>query len=911
MAEIERDSTRLWQRAARIFDSCLELPAERQAKFLQESCGADSELVAAVTRLLERDETRDDLLERGPDTALADAVTQRLTDHWIGRELGSYRLIEHLGQGGMGQVFLAERADQAFSKRVAVKIFAAGMASQESLERFRRERQILASLEHPNIARLLDGGGTEEGLPYLVMEHVGGESIVGFCDRRKLGVKRRIELFREVCKAVDYAHRSLVVHRDLKPSNILVTELFEPKLLDFGIAKLLDDSVLDEPELDGAVKANRRTTVLQALTPAYASPEQILGKSISTASDVYSLGVLLFEILTGRLPFASHESWAQEVLARVAERRPSLPSSLFRGGRVGGGPVLGGPDRLELARLRGSRPAILARQLAGDLDTIVIRAMDPRVERRYASVMALSEDLDNYLEGRPVRARRDSFPYRAGKFVRRNRVAVAVSGLLALLALGAVMRVVQEREIARSEQRKAERVVDLLIGSFKLADPQWSNGETVTAREVLDAAAVRLESDLVAEPMLRADMMHTIGTVYANLDLYEKAEPHLARSLQLRRLALAADHPAVIESLEVFAKMKLGQGQLDQASEAATLASELRQRRGEGGLAASLRLLAEVEIEQGMREAALERLESALQLQREETGEQTPEFIAALMSYGQSIQLLRADYAGAEDFYRRALELQRDLQPRDEPRTAEILGQLARVVQLQDRLPEAARLGHEALAMSRRLHGEEHQSVAQSLNALANIERLSGHVERAEELYRESLAIRRDLVGDNHPKLASAMYNLATLLHRDLGRLESAEELYRQAVELFGRTASHKHPNMGFYKMGLGRILTDLDRPEEAEKILLEALGLFNELGPKGRGAASAKSALAGALLRLDRHQEAEELLLEGLPVLRAALGDDHRITKRALRRLVIVYELTGRSQQATETRIALEDPAT
>ena len=787
MTDVVGDSTRLWKKAAGLFDHCLELPESQQADFLRRSCGGEGELREAVERLLRLDDTRDVFLDRGPVTAMEDALSERLAERWIGRTLGAYQLAEPLGQGGMGQVFLAHRADQTFSKRVAVKIFAAGLVTDELVAGFRRERQILATLEHPNIARLIDGGSTEEGLPYLVLEYVVGESMVRFCDRRRLDLKSRIGLFCKVCEAVNYAHRALVVHQDLKPANILITEHGEPKLLDFGIAKLLDDSVVD---------ANRRPTVVRALTPAYASPEQILGQPISTSSDVYSLGVLLYELLTGCLPFARAESWAEEVLEQVRERQPQVPSSLFHAAQGAVEPAVGEFDRREQARLRGARQGLLARQLAGDLDNIVLRAMQPRVDRRYESVVALSEDLGRHLQGRPVRARKDSLSYRAGKFLRRNRWAVAGTLLLVVMASLAVLRIVREREFARAEQRKAERVAALLIESFKLADPQWSSGETVTAREVLDAAAARLENELVDEPILRATMMHTIGTVYTNLDLYEKANPHLASALELRRRHLGSEHPGVAESLAAWARMQLGQGQLDLAFEAATEALELRRQGQQAGLAASLQLLAEVEIEQGHRESAVERLNQALQLQRKETGERAPEYIEALMLYGQSIQLLQADYSGAEKYYLRALDLQRELQPRDHPRTAEILGQLARITQVQNRLPEAAELGHEALAMSRRLHGEEHQSVAQNLNALANIERLSGRVEEAEKLYRQSLAVRRQLVGDDHPKLASAMYNLATLLAsrprpaRQRGSTLSSD---RRAVSSHGRGGASQH----------------------------------------------------------------------------------------------------------------------
>ncbi len=895
----DHDATRLWQRAARVFDESLEVPRDGLAAFVDQACGGDQELLGVVERLLRSDRIRDGFLDRGPLTEMEDAVSIRMTERWIGKVLGSYRITEPLGQGGMGQVFLAERADREFSKKVAIKILASAMATPETLGRFRRERQILATLEHPNIARLLDGGTTTEGLPYLVMEHVVGEPIVSFCDRRRDDLRQRIRLFLGVCRAVSDAHRVLVVHRDLKPDNILVTGDGVPKLLDFGIAKLLDESEVD-PGADSSA------TVVRALTPGYASPEQILGDRIATASDVYSLGVLLHELMTGCLPYPRSDSSAVEILAKLREHQPPLPSSRFRDEP----PTEDDFDRGAAAQARGAKAEALARRLAGDLDNIIVKAIQPQPERRYDSVRGLSEDLERHLEGRPVRARPDSLVYRAGKFVRRNAVVVVAAAALALLAVVAAFRIVREREVARAEQRRAESVTGFLVESFRLADPQWSSGETVTVREALDSAAQRLHTDLLDDPELRATMMHTIGTVYANLNLYDQAEPHLAGALEIRRRIFGPDARTAAESLEAWARMKLRQGDLDESRRAAGEAHAIRRRHGGAGQAASLRLQAELDIERGEREIALERLAESLELQQDETGERDPAYVEALVLAGQAIQLLKADYENAEEHYRRALDLQRALYPGDHPVTARILILLGRVLEVRQHLPAAADAVRHALAMSRRMYGEQHQSVAHALNALANVERLQGRFEQAEELYRESLAVRRRLVGDDHPRLASAVYNLATLLHRDLNRLEDAEVLYRQAVETFRRTAGEDHPSMGYYKMGLGRILTDLGRPQEAEPLLREVLALFHRLGPEGRGAASARSALAAALIGQGRYDEAERLLLDSLPVLRAKLGDDHRITVRALRRLVTVYESTGRPRDAETYRALLAPPS-
>src|SRR5688500_3990721 len=434
------------------------------------------------------------------------------------RRIGPYRILRELGQGGMGVVYLAARADEQFRKRVALKVIRSGGASEEVVRHFKRERQILAGLDHPNIARLLDGGTTDDGLPYFVMEYIEGEPLLEYCDSRKLPVAERLKLFQAICSAVQYAHRNLVVHRDIKPGDILVAEDGSPKLLDFGIAKLLN------PELAGEALI----ATAMSMTPTYASPEQARGERITTATDVYSLGVVLYELLTGHLPYRLLSRQPLEILKAISEQEPEKASTAI--------------ERAENK---------LQRRLRGDLDNILMLALRKEPPRRYASVEAFSDDIRRYLEGLPVKARQPTAAYRTGKFLRRHVAGVAASAVFVGLLIGfaAAMAVQsarvtrerdlaeQERAAAQQERETAQRVSAFLVDLFRVSDPSRSRGETITAREVLDRGTTKIATELKDEPEVRATLMSTMGTVYSNLGLYDKALSLLEEALQTRKAA--------------------------------------------------------------------------------------------------------------------------------------------------------------------------------------------------------------------------------------------------------------------------------------------------------------------------------------------------------------------------------------
>ena len=428
-----------WELMKGLFDSALERgPAER-SEFLRKACGGDEGLRAELERLLSSYESNKSIADEPPSgDGLAD------------QKIGSYRIVRQIGVGGMGAVFLAVRADDTFSKRVAIKLVRTGVDTQAVLKRFRQERQILAPLDHPNITKLLDGGTTEQGLPYFVMDYVEGTRIDRYCDTHKLSINERIALFREVCSAVQYVHQNLVVHRDLKPSNILVTADGVPKLLDFGIAKLLKPDVFTL-SLDATVAEFR------PMTPGYASPEQVRGEPVTTASDVYSLGVILYELLTSCRPYKLSGDSPDEIRQAVCEQEPEKPSiTLTRLDQETAKPRKF-PTAESVAALRATVPEKLRRQLAGDLDNIVMKALRKEPQRRYSSAEQLSDDLRRYLEGLPVTAHPDTQAYRTGKFVRRHKLGVAAAALLVLSLLGGVLGTTWQMRVAQRERARAQQ----------------------------------------------------------------------------------------------------------------------------------------------------------------------------------------------------------------------------------------------------------------------------------------------------------------------------------------------------------------------------------------------------------------------------------------------------------------------
>ena len=522
-----------WSRVQELFEAALERSEGARDAFLAEACGGDVRLRDEVSALLAADSGEHPLLDGAGVTEQLDEVFSL-----AGHRIGPYQVVERIGEGGMGRVYRASRADGQFEQEVALKLLRPGMASDRLLARFQEERRILARLDHPGIARILDGGVTARGQPWFAMEYVDGQPLDDWCDARALSVDARLRLFLEVCDALQYAHSRLVVHRDLKPDNILVSQDRNGrpriKLLDFGIAKLLED--------DGGTQLTR--TGGPPLTPAYAAPEQVEGREVSTVTDVYSLGVLLYELLTGQRPYEVRNAPPTELAEAIRNAQPPRPSTVVRR-----------ESDLETSRARATRPDRLGRRLVGDLDVICLKAIRKEPERRYGSVQALQEDIRRHLEGRPVEARPDTVGYRTRKFVARNRGAVlsgtVISLSLVFLGISSAVQAVQlerERDAARLERDRAQAVADLLTDVFSASDPREALGAEATARELLDRGAERIQEDREMDPEVKAALMTVLGDVYANFLLLPDAVPLYRAALELTQRDRGGPDPEVAEA---------------------------------------------------------------------------------------------------------------------------------------------------------------------------------------------------------------------------------------------------------------------------------------------------------------------------------------------------------------------------
>jgi serine/threonine-protein kinase len=686
-----------WQRVTDLFNAALEHPPETRAAWLVEQCGGDAALCREVASLLEADSPSD------PTTSVAQVVVNAIADTVATpalppQSIGPYRILREIGQGGMASVFLAIREGDDFEQRVAIKVVR-GLLGGESLRRFRAERQILASLEHPCIARLLDGGATADGVPYLAMEYVDGEPIDQYCTQQRLGIRERLQLFCRVCDAVSHAHRNLVVHRDLKPSNILVNADGTPKLLDFGIARLIAE--------EGPSGMPLTLTGMRVLTPEYASPEQVRGEPITTAADVYSLGVLLFELLTGERPLSFPTRQSAEIERVACTVEPPRPSTAVKTTRE-------------------------ARLLAGDLDTIILTALRKEPGRRYASASHLADDIRRYLDGRPVLARNPTWKYRSIRFVQRHLTGVAMTTVLAAVVIGFAVTLVLQNRRVRAERDASEQVTALLLETYSSYDPTESRGSAVTAQELLDTGASRIQGELKGQPAMQARMLDRFGELYTNLGLSDRAVDVLRSALAARESVGDTDSVAAAQTLTHLAEALTDSGELREAEAFAQRAVDILRRRAAAGaeLAEALHTLGVLRDRRGAPDG-VEMLTESIELWRATKGADSFEFAGGVGAIAASARSLadrhaslvaRADLLRAERSERELLVARRKVLGDVHRLTATSLHRLGLLLRAMDRHAEAEPLLQEALATRRTLLGDGHALVARTRDALARVQ---------------------------------------------------------------------------------------------------------------------------------------------------------------------------------------------
>jgi eukaryotic-like serine/threonine-protein kinase len=800
------DPRALWSRLEEILDRVAALQGAARDAEVVRMCGDDVQLREEALSLSRHADRVGNFLEEpalGPGFSLLPkeaAPPDDGKDRLLGHRVGRYRLEKRLGAGGMGVVYLATRDDGQFAQRVALKIVKRGMDTEEILERFRRERQTLAALEHPNIARLLDGGATESGEPFLAMEFVEGEPIDAYCDDRHLDLAARIRLLLTVCDAVEHAHRHLVVHRDLKPGNILVARDGSPKLLDFGIASVL------APGRDRTATA----ACERWLTPEYASPEQIDGAAATTATDVYSLGVVLYELLTGSPPYRFTTRTSEEVRKIVAGTQPLAPSEAVRRSSATA-------EGRDVALARGASSGELARALRGDLDTIVLCALRKEPGRRYPSIERFAADLRRHLEHLPVSARPDTLAYRAGKLVQRHALATALSAacVLSLVAGGVAVawqarRASDERDRAVAARAQAESAARFLQQMLASADPLRS-GRSLSQEEALDVAAKRLDLEFRDQPLLRASLGDTIGTTYLSLGLYDRAEASLQKALD-QRLALGAEPRDVAESRLHLASVLYAERRLDEA---------------------------EAELEQ------------ACAILREVAGKESVELASAASSLG-VVQRAQGRIEEAEATQRTALAIRRTAAGPESLDTAESLNNLAAVLLVEQRFDEARPALEEALRIRRAELGGEHPLVAQSTDNLAVLLSRMGEIRAAEPMYRTALELELRAFGTDHPDVAVTRRSLGLLLATK-GELPEAAELLRASLEAREKLFAPSDARRLTTELDLAEVLFALGRRDLATAHVESAL-------EAARGPGSGGDARSTVLARADVRDELAEV---------------------------------------------------
>ena len=843
--------TEEWTKVEELLNAVLELaPAERD-KFLDQASADAPELRREVESLLGCEEKVNGFLAAPAFAFAGDFFNGRdALDAHAGQTIGNYRILREIGRGGMGAVFLAERADGEFKQEVALKVVRRSFADTELKRRFRRERQILATLNHPNIARLLDGGVSDDGEPYLVMEYVEGARLDEYCEEKRLSTDERLKLFIEVCRGVAYAHQHLIVHRDIKPSNILITSDGVPKLLDFGIAKLLDEEQTGE----------HTRTELRAFTPDYASPEQISGEPVTTASDVYSLGVLLRDLLHG---------------ARVS---PEAGKAL--GGwrsETPGQKTIAASLSTKQANENGKARTKVRRFASAELENIISMARREDPARRYASASQLAEDVQRYLEGLPVRAQKDSFRYRAGKFVQRNKIPVFAAVLIVLaLVVGLAVALWQtkaarrERDVANAERLKAMRINEFLQQMLSFSNQSVysvapvAQTKNVTVNQMLDEIAPRVEAELADQPEVRAQILRTIASAYASQGIYDKAEKNYRSALETQTRMFGPDHAETAATMTQLGIMAWRQGKIAEANQL---------------------------------------LETAVAFYRRQQARQAPDFravnLVTAMNFLGAVRITSIDLQSGGAIMEEALQIAEnaDFQGNERFVLAAVQGDVGLYLARVGKFERADRLLRESLAIHRQLSEYPRWEMGAQLASLGELYNRKNQPDQALDFLLESERIYRQTLGDKNRYLGFNLQHQAIALSLQKN-FTAAEPKARRALAIYLEVVPENKVVAAIPNSVLGIVLVGNKRFDEAEDYLREGLQGLEESPVKNHFInVQAKIALSQCLLNQNRLAEAEELALAAHAEARQNLGEHNPFVKTAAESLSEIYERQSKSK--------------
>jgi eukaryotic-like serine/threonine-protein kinase len=865
-----------WQAVQEIFSRAADLPEEEQRSAVLTMCGDDSTLLADVMDLLQEDKRGQPLLDAGLNEAAKALLDFGPLPSLVKTQIGPYRLLRLLGEGGMGVVYLAERTD--IGGQVAIKMLRDAWLSPMRRQRFRIEQLTLAQLNHPSIARIYDSGTLEDGTPWFVMEYAEGLPLTEYWKKKCGTVRECLTIFARVCEAVQYAHSHAIIHRDLKPSNILVNENGDVKLLDFGIAKQLS---ADDSQPDVTI------TGLRLMTLAYAAPEQIAGGAVGVYTDVYALGVLLYEMLTGRLPHRAPEG--ESPAADPVTAKPSVA----------------------IRRETSALPAQLSRAEWGDLDILTMKALAPEPGRRYATVDALIRDVHALLEGRPLEARPTEWSYTVGKFMRRNRRRLTALAAALVVIAGTIVfytvRLARARNAALQEAARTLRIQQFTESLFDGGDKEAGPALELRAVELLDRGRHEAES-LGGDPEMQADMQATLGDIYQKLGKLDQAEPLLTSALQKRRQALGASSPKVAESEVSLGLLRKEQGKLDEAEKLVREGMATLRDGGSASRAAyarSMVALGAVLETRGKYDEAQKVLEAALKLQPD-SGEAAADRADNLAELA-NVYFYKGNYDLSESYNRQALAIDRGLYGEDHPAVAQILNNLGAIENSRGNYVAAEAWYRHALTITEAWYGADHPETAANLTAIA--QQLSYEKRDAEALVllRQALAIQQHVTTGMSATVAST-FNEMGLVAYNAKQYDAARSYFTEAMDNWSATLGDQHPFIAIAYSNLGSVCLDEKDYACAEKSYREAVRRLDASSKDSTNAVIAHLKLGRVLLREGRFRDAEVEDLPAYQYLVKHVAADNGFLRASRKDLALIYDGLHRSDQAAHYRAELKE---
>jgi serine/threonine-protein kinase len=873
-----------WQRIQAIFHQAADLPASDQATFLRNACGDDRDLESEVQAMLREDGSSSHLLDR----KLADLAhaTFANADATSLKEFGPYRVIRVLGEGGMGIVYLAERSD--LKSQVAVKVLRDAWLSPSRRERFASEQRTLAQLNHPSIARLYDADILIDGTPWFVMEYVEGVPLTEYCRQHKSSTEDRLRLFRSVCDAVQFAHSHAVIHRDLKPSNIFVKSDGSVRLLDFGIAKQMES--LDVP-------VDQTMTGLRFMTPAYAAPEQVRGDRVGTHTDVYSLGVILYELLTGQLPFDLSNLTPAEAATIITDHEPGRPSTLAKS-QSAGGP----PDAPHLSKSAWA-----------DLDVLCLTAMNKDRQRRYRSAEALIRDVDHYLEAEPLEARPETVGYRVGKFVRRHRRAVFATSAVAVVILGLVafftIRLAIARNAALEESARTERIQHFMMNLFQGGDEAAGPSDSMRVITLLDRG-VQEAQVLNTEPEVQAELYQTLGGIYQKLGKFDKADSLLNSALDERKKLFGPDSRQVADSLVALGLLRSDQAKMDDSEQLVRQGLDMSRRHlppNHPEVAKATFALGKVLENRGKYTPAIALLQEAVRLQS--TSSEPTTDLADSLSELANCEFYVGHYEISDSLNRRILTMNRQLYGERHPLVADTLINLASIQFQWGHYDESEKFDRQALDIVQSWYGTDHPETADTMTILAQTLTYENRLDESETLLKKSLAIQEKMYGLVHPRVAYALNELGNVASHQ-GKLDDSEADFTRALNIYRSVYGEKHYLVGLMLSNLGGVSSKRKNYVQAETLFRDALQHYStSLPPTHLNVGITRIRLGNALLGQRRYSDAEQESLAGYDIVVKQTKAPTAYLKIAREDLVAEYEAMKEPEKAAKFRTELAVP--